>query len=146
MIALLALTLLPGLAAVDALDEREARDLVTAHESTTHREWLSPIYAYEPFFEKPLAGYAPEVLARRLLARVVPGAERAVTVVAVSRLMRALLAAALARAAARGARGRCTGVRDAARLARRRAVDRAAHRPRSRPECIARARLARARR
>ena len=96
MVALLALTLLPGLAAVDALDEREARDLVTAHESTTHREWLSPIYAYEPFFEKPLPGYAPEVLARRLLARVVPGAERAVTVVAVSRLMRALLAAALA--------------------------------------------------
>jgi len=86
MVALLALTLLPGLAAVDALDEREARDLVTAHESTTHREWLSPIYAYEPFFEKPLPGYAPEVLARRLLARVVPGAERAVTVVAVSSL------------------------------------------------------------
>ena len=67
MAALLALTLLPGLAAVDALDEREARDLVTAFESTNHREWLSPIYGYEPFFEKPLPGYAPEVLTRRLL-------------------------------------------------------------------------------
>jgi 4-amino-4-deoxy-L-arabinose transferase-like glycosyltransferase len=96
MAALLALTLLPGLAAVDALDEREARDLVTAFESTNHREWLSPIYGYEPFFEKPLPGYAPEVLTRRLLVRLLPGAERSMTDVAASRLVRALLAAALA--------------------------------------------------
>ena len=96
MAVLLALTLLPGLAAVGALDEREARDLVTAYESTNHREWLSPIYAYEPFFEKPLPGYAPEVLTRRLLVRLLPGAEQAMTDVAVSRLVRALFAAALA--------------------------------------------------
>jgi len=96
MVALLALTLLPGLAAVDALDEREARDLVTAYESTNHREWLSPIYAYEPFFEKPLPGYAPEVLTRRVLVRLLPGAEQSMTDVAASRFVRALLAAALA--------------------------------------------------
>src|SRR6185436_20913148 len=96
MAALLALTLLPGLAAVDALDEREARDIVTAFESTNHREWLSPIYGYEPFFEKPLPGYAPEVLTRRVLIRLLPGAERSITDVAASRLVRALLAAALA--------------------------------------------------
>ena len=96
LVALLVLTLLPGLAAVDATDEREARDLVTAYESTNHREWLSPIYGYEPFFEKPLPGYAPEVLTRRLLIRLLPGAERSITDVAASRLVRALLAAALA--------------------------------------------------
>ena len=94
--ALLVLTLLPGLAAVDATDEREARDLVTAFESTNHREWLSPIYGYEPFFEKPLPGYAPEVLTRRWLVRLLPGARRAMTDVAASRFVRALLAAALA--------------------------------------------------
>jgi 4-amino-4-deoxy-L-arabinose transferase-like glycosyltransferase len=96
LVALLVLTLLPGLAAVDALDAREPRDLATAFESTNRREWLSPIYAYEPFFEKPLPGYAPEVLTRRLLVRLLPGAERAMTDVAVSRFVRALLAAALA--------------------------------------------------
>jgi 4-amino-4-deoxy-L-arabinose transferase-like glycosyltransferase len=94
--ALLVLTLVPGIASVGALDEREARDLVTAFESTNHREWLSPIYAYEPFFEKPLPGYAPEVLTRRFLIRLWPGAERSMTEVAASRLVRALLAAALA--------------------------------------------------
>ena len=94
--ALLVLTLLPGLAAVDATDEREARDLVTAYESTSHREWLSPIYAYEPFFEKPLPGYAPEVLTRRLLVRFLPEAARAMTDVVSSRFVRALLAIALA--------------------------------------------------
>jgi 4-amino-4-deoxy-L-arabinose transferase-like glycosyltransferase len=94
--ALLVLTLLPGLAAVDATDEREARDLVTAYESTNHREWLAPIYGYEPFFEKPLPGYAPEVITRRLLVRLLPGAGRAMTDVAASRFVRALLAVALA--------------------------------------------------
>src|SRR5262249_42856826 len=96
----LALTLLPGLAAVDALDVREARDLVAAYESTAHRDWLSPVYADEPFFEKPLPGYAPEVLARRLVRRLLPAADRAVTDVAVSRAVRALFAAALAFAVA----------------------------------------------
>src|SRR5262249_51718424 len=95
LVGLLTLTLLPGLAAVDALDEREARDLVTAFESTDHREWLTPIYAHEPFFEKPLPGYAPEVLTRRLLVRLLPGSARMMTDVAASRAVRALLAAAL---------------------------------------------------
>ena len=100
LVALLALTLLPGLAAVDALDEREARDLVTAFESTDHRDWLSPVFAHEPFFEKPLPGYAPEVLALRVLRRVLPGTDSSTTDVAVSRFVRALLAAALAFAVA----------------------------------------------
>src|SRR5258705_8240913 len=92
LVALLALTLLPGLAAVDALDEREARDLVTAYESTERREWLSPVYAHEPFFEKPLPGYAPDVLARRFIARLWPDADERMLDVAISRAVRALLA------------------------------------------------------
>jgi 4-amino-4-deoxy-L-arabinose transferase-like glycosyltransferase len=100
LVTLLALTLLPGLAAVDALDEREARDLVTAFESTDRREWLTPIYGNEPLFEKPLPGYAPEVIARRALLRVWPDRRGTFNEVAVSRLMRALLAAGLAFAVA----------------------------------------------
>ena len=96
LVALLALTLLPGLAAVNALDEREARDLVTAYESTDHRDWLSPVYGHEPYFEKPLPGYAPEVLARRVLRRFLPASDASTGDVAVSRLVRALLAAMLA--------------------------------------------------
>lgn len=93
--ALLGLTLLPGLAAVDAIDEREARDAIMAVESTQGREWLSPIYGHEPFFEKPLAGLAPEIVARRLLRH--PGAPPGGTAdVAVSRALRAGLAAGLA--------------------------------------------------
>jgi 4-amino-4-deoxy-L-arabinose transferase-like glycosyltransferase len=100
LVVLLALTLLPGLAAVGALDEREARDLVTAFESTDHRDWLSPVYGHEPFFEKPLPGYAPEVFARRVLCRLLPASAASATDVAVSRFVRALLAAALAFAVA----------------------------------------------
>mgnify|MGYP001454412952 CR=1 FL=1 len=74
LVALLGLTLLPGLAAVHALDEREARDLVTSFESTDHRDWLSPVYGHEPRFENPLPGYAPEVIARRVLRRFLPAA------------------------------------------------------------------------
>ncbi len=96
MLALLVLALVPGLAAVDALDEREARDLLAAHESTLEREWLSPILAREPFFEKPLPGYAPEVLANRVLRRIGSRDEYAPGDVAISRAVRALLAAALA--------------------------------------------------
>jgi 4-amino-4-deoxy-L-arabinose transferase-like glycosyltransferase len=95
LLALLSLTLLPGLAAVDALDEREARDAITAIESTQGREWLTPIYGHDAFFEKPLAGYAPEVLARRALHRAgpVPDGNRGV---ATSRAVRAVLAGAIA--------------------------------------------------
>jgi 4-amino-4-deoxy-L-arabinose transferase-like glycosyltransferase len=96
LVALLALTLLPGLAAVDAIDEREARDLVTAFEATDHRDWLAPVYAHEPSFEKPLPGYAPEVIARRVLRRLLPASDAAIGDVAVSRAVRALLAAGLA--------------------------------------------------
>jgi hypothetical protein len=81
---------------VGALDEREARDLVTAYESTNHREWLSPIYGYEPFLRNRCPATRREVLVRRVLVRLLPGADEAMTDVAASRLMRALLAAALA--------------------------------------------------
>ena len=100
LVALLGLTLLPGLAAVHALDEREARDLVTAFESTDHRDWLSPVYGHEPFFEKPLPGYAPEVVARRVVRWFLPAADAATDDVAASRVVRALLAAGLAFAVA----------------------------------------------
>ena len=100
LVALLALTLLPGLARVEAVDLREARDMLAAYESTDHREWLTPIHAHEPFFEKPLPGYAPEIAAR-FVARSWPGrAEVSPSGVAVSRVVRALLAAALALAVA----------------------------------------------
>ncbi len=93
--ALLGLTLLPGLAAVDALDEREARDAITAFESTQGREWLSPVYGHEPFFEKPLAGLTLEILARRVLTRE-DSPVHGVGDVAMSRLLRAAVAAAVA--------------------------------------------------
>ena len=98
--ALLAVTLLPGLSAVDALDERESRDMVTAYESTNHHDWLSPVYGHEPFFDKPLPGYALEAIAIRVLQRGWPAEQRATREVAVSRLVRALLAAGLALAVA----------------------------------------------
>ena len=91
--ALLALTLLPGLRAVGPLDWREARDAVVAGESARGGEGFGPTYANEPLFEKPLAGYAHELLAQRLLPRrwrPEPGDAGA------SRLVRAAFAAALA--------------------------------------------------
>ena len=91
--ALLAVTLLPGLAAVEALDWREARDSTVAVESTTRREWVIPTLGHETWFEKPVAGYAHEMLAARLLRRLVPGA---LSDVACSRLARAVLAIVLA--------------------------------------------------
>ena len=91
--ALLAVTLLPGLAAVEALDWREARDSTVAVESTTRREWVIPTLGHEAWFEKPVAGYAHEMLAARLLRRLVPGA---LSDVACSRLARAVLAIVLA--------------------------------------------------
>lgn len=93
--ALLALTLLPGLAAMEAIDWREARDAVVARESLDGRGLLHPTVAGEPFFEKPFAGYAPELLARLVLRRVAPGST-ARTEVAVSRAVRVAIAAALA--------------------------------------------------
>jgi len=55
-----------GLDRIAATDWREARDAEVAREIVTRREILAPIYAYEPLFEKPILGYAPEVVARLL--------------------------------------------------------------------------------
>ena len=105
LLLLLAATLFPGLTAVDAIDEREARDLLTAHESTNGREWLTTLYAHEPFFEKPLPAYTTDVLVRQAARRwpELVATERGE--LAWSRALRALLAVALAFAvAAAGAR------------------------------------------
>ncbi len=96
LLALLAITLLPGLAAVDAIDWREARDAAVARATSQSLEWVSPLYANEPWFEKPLFGYTHEVVATRVLRRLVPGAPSDLTDAAVSRAVRALLAAVLA--------------------------------------------------
>lgn len=96
LLVLLALTAFTGLGSVEALDERESRDLVTAFESTNHREWLTPVFAYEPFFDKPLPGYAHEVVARRFLRRLWPGDGGNLHEVMLSRLVRGVLAVALA--------------------------------------------------
>lgn len=55
-----------GLDRIAATDWREARDAEVAREIVARREVLAPIYAYEPLFEKPILGYAPEVVARLL--------------------------------------------------------------------------------
>ncbi|MFM8560112.1 MAG: hypothetical protein ACKOC6_11060 [bacterium] len=96
LLVLLALTAFTGLGSVEALDERESRDLVTAFESTNHREWLTPVFAYEPFFDKPLPGYAHEVVTRRFLRRLWPGDGGNLHEVMLSRIVRGVLAVALA--------------------------------------------------
>lgn len=93
---LLAAVLLPGLAAVEALDVREARDAEVMHEVTGGREWLTPVFARDPFFEKPLFAYATELAARHALRRAVPELARSATNIAASRAVRAAIAAALA--------------------------------------------------
>lgn len=65
--ALLALTLLPGIASVPALDTREARDAVVALEMQQSSEWITPLYGREALFEKPALGYSLEWVARRVL-------------------------------------------------------------------------------
>ena len=110
LLALLAITLLPGLAAVDAIDWREARDAAVTRDTAKGSEWVSPLYANEPWFEKPLLGYLHEMLATRVLRHLVPGAPSDLTDVAVSRAVRALMAAALALLTA-SIGARCFGMR-----------------------------------
>lgn len=110
LLALLAVTLLPGLAAVDAIDWREARDAAVTRDTAKGAEWVSPLYANEPWFEKPLFGYLHEMLATRVLRRLVPSAPSDLTDVAVSRAIRALMAAALALLTA-SIGARCFGIR-----------------------------------
>lgn len=96
LLVVLAVTLLPGLASLDAIDWREARDAAVARTTSESLEWVSPLYANEPWFEKPLLGYTHEIVATRLLRRLVPGAPTDLTDAAVSRAVRAALAMALA--------------------------------------------------
>jgi 4-amino-4-deoxy-L-arabinose transferase-like glycosyltransferase len=94
--ALLAITLLPGLAAIEPIDVREARDAQVTRESAPRKEWITPTYARDPFFDKPLFGYAPELMAQWLLRRIEPGVEPGRTEAGTSRAVRVALAAALA--------------------------------------------------
>ncbi len=93
---LLFLTLLPGLAAIEATDWREARDAEVIRESTAGKEWLTPLYGREVLLEKPLPGYAHEVIAQKLMRKLVRGDSENMTDVAASRAVRAMLAASLA--------------------------------------------------
>lgn len=60
--AALFLTLFFGLDTVGYLDVHEARDAEVAEELAVARESFTPLYAHEAFFDRPLAGYLPEVL------------------------------------------------------------------------------------
>uniref|UniRef100_A0A832I8U5 Glycosyltransferase RgtA/B/C/D-like domain-containing protein n=1 Tax=Eiseniibacteriota bacterium TaxID=2212470 RepID=A0A832I8U5_UNCEI len=57
-----ALALFAGLGATPYSDFREARDAAVAREIIARREPITPRYAGEPRFEKPIAAYAPEAL------------------------------------------------------------------------------------
>ena len=56
------LTLFLGLDTVGYLDAREARDARVAEEVRSAREPLTPLFGHEPLFDKPMAGYLPELL------------------------------------------------------------------------------------
>jgi len=56
------LTLFFGLDTVGYLDVREARDARVAEELRSAHEPLTPILGRRPLFDKPLAGYLPELL------------------------------------------------------------------------------------
>jgi 4-amino-4-deoxy-L-arabinose transferase-like glycosyltransferase len=82
---LCALVLFSGLGRVGYVDWREARGAAVARELITRREVLTPLLGAEPLFEKPMVGYALDVLAQWLR----PGSPRH------SRMLRAIAAIAL---------------------------------------------------
>jgi len=88
--AVCALTLFAGLDAIGFTDAREARDAQVAHELISNREPLTPLYATDPWFEKPIFAYVPDVIAARIARR--PGLHGSPLP---SRLIRALAALAL---------------------------------------------------
>ena len=61
--ALCALVLFSGLGRVGFMDWREARGALVARELVARREALTPLLSTQPWFEKPMAGYALDVLA-----------------------------------------------------------------------------------
>jgi 4-amino-4-deoxy-L-arabinose transferase-like glycosyltransferase len=82
---LCAAVLFTGFSRIGFIDEREARDAQVARELIQRHEVLTPLYAREPLFEKPVLGYALEVLGRWLDSRTARA----------SRLVRACAALAL---------------------------------------------------
>ena len=71
--ALCVATLFLGLDRVGFLDWREARDAEVAREMVRRKEGLTPLYAREAWFEKPVLAYAPEWLVRRIARPPAPG-------------------------------------------------------------------------
>ncbi len=63
------LVLFTGLDRTGFLDWREARDAQVARELIGRREPLTPLFGHEPWFEKPVVGYAPDALASLLGSR-----------------------------------------------------------------------------
>src|SRR5262245_31628716 len=63
---LCAAVLFTGLGRIGFIDEREARDAEVARELIQRHEVLTPLYAREPRFEKPVLGYALEAVGRWL--------------------------------------------------------------------------------
>ncbi|MEK7330074.1 MAG: hypothetical protein AAB113_04655, partial [Candidatus Eisenbacteria bacterium] len=82
---LCAAVLFTGLGRIGFVDDREARDAEVARELIQRREVLTPLYAHEPRFEKPVLAYVPDALGRWLT----PGSPLA------SRRLRAAAAVAL---------------------------------------------------
>src|SRR6266581_7284320 len=64
--ALCGLVLFAGLGRVGFTDAREARDARVTRELIENNELITPLYANEPWLEKPIFAYAPEFLAARL--------------------------------------------------------------------------------
>ena len=100
--ALCVATLFLGLDRVGFLDTREARDAEVVREMVRRKEALTPLYARQAWFEKPVLAYAPEAVLREIAHRTPtpvltlgkpPAPAR-------SRQLRALLAVALILAAA----------------------------------------------
>src|SRR6266436_8930096 len=64
--ALCVLTLFSGLGRGGYLDAREARDARVARELIANKEFLTPLYSNDSWFEKPIFAYLPDVIAARL--------------------------------------------------------------------------------
>jgi len=67
VVVVTALVLLPGLDRIGFIDVREARDALVARELLADREILTARVGSEALFDKPIAGYVPEVLSRVVL-------------------------------------------------------------------------------
>jgi 4-amino-4-deoxy-L-arabinose transferase-like glycosyltransferase len=105
--ALCAVVLFSGLRRVGYLDVGEARDAEVARELIRNHEPLTPLLARQPVFEKPVLGYAPEVLAQ--LVSHHPGRLSRI-IRALGALMLVILAASVGAEHFGGRAGWCSGL------------------------------------